>query len=315
MGSTLSYSRKGLLAGKRIGVFGKGGAGKSRAIVLLGSRLREIGYEVCILDADSTNIGLPLGLGIDQSPESLIDYFGGVIFSGGRVTCPVDDPTLLAGGELYLDELPSRYYRKNPAGITLLIAGKIGDKGAGAGCDGPISKVVRDLRILGREKNPVTLVDFKAGFEDTARGVITGLDWAIVLVDPTIAAVEMAINMRDMVNQIKNGKLPATQHLESAELVAIANQLFMNARINGVLFLLNKIGNTNMEAYLRSKLSESGIEPDGVIHEDPSISLSWLKGTTLDTRSSQADIASFVRKLEIAEELNIAKSDIKIVEG
>jgi len=304
-----------VLAGNRIGVFGKGGAGKSTAIVLLGNYLRELGYEVCILDADSTNIGLPLGLGIDQSPETLIDYFGGMIFSGGRVTCPVDDPTLLVGGELYLDELPSRYYRRNQAGITLLIAGKIGEKGAGAGCDGPISKVVRDLRIIGREENPVTLVDFKAGFEDTARGVITGLDWAIVLVDPTVAAVEMAANMRDMVYQIKNGKLPATRHLESLDLVTIANQLFIDARIKGVLFLLSKIGNSDVETYLRTRLSEHSIEPDGVIHEDPSISLAWLKGTPLDSQRSRADIACFVRKLEITEELYIAKSDIKIIEG
>jgi CO dehydrogenase nickel-insertion accessory protein CooC1 len=193
MNNPVIHSKKTVLAGKRIGVLEKEGLERARQLCLLGNYLRELGYEVCILDADSTNIGLPLGLGIDQSPETLIDYFGGMIFSGGRVTCPVDDPTLLVGGELYLDELPSRYYRRNQAGITLLIAGKIGEKGAGAGCDGPISKVVRDLRILGREENPVTLVDFKAGFEDTARGVITGLDWAIVLVDPTVAAVEMAI--------------------------------------------------------------------------------------------------------------------------
>ena len=52
------------LAGKRIGVFGKGGAGKSTVTVLLARALRERGYAVCVLDADSTNIGLSQALGL-----------------------------------------------------------------------------------------------------------------------------------------------------------------------------------------------------------------------------------------------------------
>jgi CO dehydrogenase nickel-insertion accessory protein CooC1 len=290
-----------ILAGTRIGVFGKGGSGKSTIVVLLANGLIDCGYEVCVLDADSTNIGLSRALGIEQSPEPLMGYFGGMSFSGGLVTCPVDDPTPLIGCKIFLDELPSRYYCRNHSGISLLVAGKIGDKGPGAGCDGPISKIARDLRIYGREANPVTLVDFKAGFEDTARGAITGLDWAIVIVDPTIAAVEMAFNMQDMVTQIRNGRLPATQHLKNPELVAIANQLFLEARIKGALFLINKIKNEDMESYIRTKLAEREIEADGVILEDPSISVSWLKGTALELNRSQADLLDFIKKLEAAE--------------
>jgi hypothetical protein len=62
----------------------------------------------------------------------------------------------------------------------------------------------------------------------------------------------------------------------------IANQLFIDARIKGVLFLLSKIGNSDVGNLPANKISEHSIEPDGVIHEDPSISLAWLKGTPLD---------------------------------
>ena len=48
-----------LLLGKRVGVFGKGGSGKSTFVVLLSRALCEAGYAICVLDADSTNIGLP----------------------------------------------------------------------------------------------------------------------------------------------------------------------------------------------------------------------------------------------------------------
>ena len=51
-----------------------------------------------ILDADSTNLGMPGALGLTSEPEPLLDLFGGMAFSGGRVTCPVDDPTPLPGG-------------------------------------------------------------------------------------------------------------------------------------------------------------------------------------------------------------------------
>ena len=301
MSRTETDPEKLTLAGNRIGIFGKGGSGKSTVVVLLATGLRGRGYDVCILDADSTNLGLPLVLGIDQPPVPLIEYFGGMVFSGGLVTCPVDDPTRLLGSQIYLDELPPKYHRQSPVGITLLIAGKIGDLGPGAGCDGPVSKIARDLRVIQRWNASVTLVDFKAGFEDTARGVITGLDWAIVIVDPTIAAIEMAENMRDTVDQIKNGSLPATQHLDNPILVETANQIFSQASIKGTLFVLNKITDEETEIYLEKKLAERGIHPNGVIHEYPSISLSWLKGTLMYTPEARDDVIQIIEELKAAE--------------
>ncbi len=207
------------LGGKRIGIFGKGGSGKSTLAVLLSKALNERGYKVCVLDADSTNVGLSQVLGYDQPPIPLLDYFGGMVFSGGLVTCPVDDPTPLAGAEIRIEDLPHQYYVQNNEGITLLIAGKIGDKGPGAGCDGPIAKIARDFQIGGEKRQTVTLIDFKAGFEDSARGAVTSLDYVVVVVDPTTTGIEIAINMRDMVNHIMAGVLPATAHLETPELV------------------------------------------------------------------------------------------------
>jgi CO dehydrogenase maturation factor len=293
---------KKALSGKRIGVFGKGGAGKSTVVVLLAKALEDRGYKVCVLDADSTNVGFHQALGLDKSPASLMDYFGGTVFSGGAVTCPVDDPTLLAGAEISLDKLPQRYYVKTQDGMVLLTAGKIGDQGPGAGCDGPVSKIARDLRINRGGERVVTLVDFKAGFEDSARGVLTSLDWVIVVVDPTNAAIQMAADMRHMVDQIKAGVLPATGHLKDPELVEAANRVFREANIRGVLSVLNKVRNEEMGNYMRRRLKEKGMEPIGVIHEAPSIAMAWLKGTSLEGVETHKDAESIVEKLEVAEE-------------
>jgi CO dehydrogenase maturation factor len=286
------------LAGMKIGLFGKGGSGKSTVTALLAKELAEHGYEVYILDADSTNVGLHQVLGIDHPPAPLMDYFGGAVFRGGRVTCPVDDPTPLSDAVIRWATLPDRYCARTSNGIRYLIAGKIGDQGPGAGCDGPVAKIARDVTIDGPPDRVVTLVDFKAGFEDSARGAITSLDWAIFVVDPTNAAIQMAVDMQHMVTQIQAGELPATEHLESPEMVEQANALFRNASIQGVLFVLNRVTSEQMEDYLRSKLEEHDLNPLGVIHADPAIAMAWLTGAALTSDQAQRETQAVVRELE-----------------
>jgi CO dehydrogenase maturation factor len=289
---------KVLLNGKRIGVFGKGGSGKSTLTVLLAQALCERGYSVCVLDADSTNYGLAQIFGVSQPPRPLMDYFGGMIFSGGAVTCPVDDPMPLTAAEVELETLHPEYYAKSPEGIILFVAGKIGNQGPGAGCDGPVAKIARDFRIYIENGLPITLIDFKAGFEDTARGVLTSLDSAIVVVDPTVASVGLAADMKHMVEQIKADVLPATAHLESPELIAWANKIFVDAYIQDVWFVLNRIQGVEEEEYLRQKLCEKGIEPVGVIYQVPSISLSWLKGRPIRSDEALAESRKILDRLE-----------------
>lgn len=287
-----------LFAGKRIGVFGKGGAGKSTFVVSLARALRDQGYEVCVLDADSTNVGLSQALGVAAPTKTMLDYYGGMVFSGGLVTCPVDDPTPLPGAEIDLNQLPPQYYARNEQGITILVAGKIGEHGPGAGCDGPVAKIARDLVIHGPTSEPVTVIDFKAGFEDSARGAITSLDWALVVVDPTIASVEIAANMSAMVEQIKAHVLPATAHLENAELVTWAHKIFTEARIKDVYFILNSISDPEIESYLREKLAQRGVEVIGIIHKDPSVPAAWLRGKAVQSAQILSEVNTIVTQLE-----------------
>ena len=186
----------------------------------------------------------------------------------------------------------------NDDGILFLTAGKIGDQGPGAGCDGPVAKIARDVRVYQAGERPVTLVDFKAGFEDSARGAVTSLDWAIVVVDPTTAAIEMAATMRDMVDQIKAGRLPATQHLETPELIEWANRIFREATVKDVLVVLNRVRDEEMEGYLRKKLAEKRLVPIGIIRDDHSIAISWLQGRPLEVANVSEDIERIVKELE-----------------
>jgi CO dehydrogenase nickel-insertion accessory protein CooC1 len=291
------------LSGKRIGIFGKGGSGKSTVAVLLAKALRKSGYEVCVLDADSTNIGLSQALGIKNSPTPLLDYFGGMVFSGGAVTCPVDDPTPLNNADIAIEALPAEYRGRSPDDIQFFIAGKMGDKGPGAGCDGPIAKIARDFSPQFKGEQPVTLVDFKAGFEDSARGNIVSLDWIVVVIDPTIAAVEMAIDMKEMVDQLKAGVLPATAHLEYPKLIELAYQMYRDANVKGVLFILNRVRDDLAEQFLRDKLAENGIKPLGVIHDTPAISMAWLMGESLINTSAQREAELILQSIETIDKI------------
>ena len=287
-----------IFANKRIGILGKGGSGKSTITVLLAKALRNYGYQVCVLDADSTNTGIHQALGFKKPPIPFMDYFGGAVFSGGPVTCPVDDPTPLPGAEVSLEEISSKYYSQDQKGLFLLVLGKIGDKGPGAGCDGPISKIARDLRVHEIGNQPVILIDIKAGLEDFARGVVTGLDWLITVVDPSTAAIQIAGEIKNLVHQIKAGELPATEHLENSELVEEAKRIFREARIKKSFVLLNRIKNKKIENYVKEKLKEKGIRPIGVVHEDSSISLSWLEGNSLEGIKAKKDIIHAIKRLE-----------------
>jgi CO dehydrogenase nickel-insertion accessory protein CooC1 len=240
-------------------------------------------------------------LGLETSPEPLVEYFGGMVFSGGAVTCPVDDPTPLENPDVFLADLPEGLAVKSPDGIWLLVAGKMGGRGPGAGCDGPIAKIVRDIRIHVPDNEPVTVVDFKAGFEDTARGVIIGLDWALVVVDPTLAGVQMAIDLKETVEQLERGALPATEHLTRPALIDLARDLYRRSRIQGVLCVLNRVSDAGVAHVLRAKLGEKGIDPIGVIPTIPSIAESWLTGARLDSITAELALLDVVRGIETAE--------------
>ncbi|MEX1169766.1 MAG: P-loop NTPase [Chloroflexota bacterium] len=286
------------LADRRIGILGKGGSGKSTLVVLLARALARRGYEVVVLDADSTNVGLHQALGIADPPHPLLEYFGGSVFSGGAVTCPVDDPTALAAGTVDLKDLPEGYARRGPDGVWLLVAGKLAELGAGAGCDGPIAKITRDLEVRTSSRLQVTLVDLKAGFEDSARGVLVRLDAAVAVVDPTIAAVRMAAALVRLVEEIRAGAMPATRHLADPALVAMANRLYTQACIRDVFVVLNKIADQETEQTLRGALEAEGVSVTGVLHDDAGLTRAWLVGDVLDGQALDPDTELIADRME-----------------
>jgi CO dehydrogenase nickel-insertion accessory protein CooC1 len=295
------------LAGIRLGLFGKGGAGKSTVTVLLARSLAGRGYHPVVLDADSTNIGLSRALGAQKDPRPLMEHFGGFAFMGGPVTCPVDDPTPLPDAELDLDRLPVEFQSATSRQIRLLVGGKLGHLGPGAGCDGPVAKIARDLRVRTSSRDTVFLADFKAGFEDSARGVILGLDWALVVVDPTTASLQMAVHFDQMVKKLRQGVPPATAHLENPALVEEARRQFRASRVQGVAAILNRLPDTETETFVREQLQRmGGPRVLGALPEDREIQRQWLRGDEVGSEKMEKSIESMTLALEklLADSLN-----------
>ncbi len=288
------------LAGSRLGIFGKGGSGKSTVTVFLAGALRRMGYEVAVLDADSTNVGLGKAFGLACDPDPLLEYFGGMVFSGGPVTCPVDDPLPLADASVEIDELPRRFIDCNADGVWVLVAGKLGSLGPGAGCDGPIIKIARDLRLRGLGAESVTLVDFKAGFEDPARGALTTLDWALTVVDPTPAAAQLAGDLARLVRDMRGGVAPATRHLGDARLVDVAVRGYRDAPIRDAVAIVNRADSRETEGHVRAALDRDDVRVVGALEDDAAIPRQWLLGQPLRSGRLELSALTLARALEQA---------------
>ncbi len=265
----------GTLQGKRILVCGKGGSGKSTFIALLAVVLQQREYEVVVLDGDASNpeglIRLLFGLGEEEEPKPLVEFFGGI----NVVTCPVDDPAPLRRvndsrvvPEHRIDifrEIPPEYYLQK-GGITLMQAGKIDTYGQG--CDGPLEKVVRDFLTEG---DAVNLIDTKAGIEHFGRRIPDRMDIILVVLDCTLESVSIAKKIAQFCRQ---------------------------AGIGDFWLILNKLGSPGVEAMLKDKLGDLSQRVIAAIPYEQELVEAGLKGKALLDCKSLPELGLAVDQLE-----------------
>lgn len=262
------------LAGRRILVCGKGGSGKSSLVTLLARALNDRGYQVLALDGDASNPGglSRLMLGLSEPPEPLMDFFGG----RGCVTCPVDDPSpLTRQGDpapltehnLELQEIDSRYV-KPAGGVMLMQVGKI--NAPLEGCDGPMSKITRDLVF---SDEAVMLIDVEAGIEHFGRGVERNVDMVIMVVDPSYESFSIARRVAGFCDEMKRTPCRA---------------------------ILNKVATAEMERQMRNALNERFVPILGVVHQDPLVARAGLTGDILDSGAALEEIRGMLPRLEKA---------------
>jgi len=263
------------LCGKRILVCGKGGSGKSTLVALLATLLQRKFYDVMVLDGDASNpeglIRLLFGVGVEQGPKPLVEFFGGL----ATVTCPVDDPSPLTRIDdarpvpykpidVFSEIQPEFYLQRGR--MTLLQAGKI--ENYGQGCDGPLEKVVRDFMIAG---DAVNLIDVKAGVEHFGRRIADKMDLILVVLDSTLESISIA---RRVDRFCKQGGIQAYG------------------------LILNKIESETTRVLLLNNLGGLKDKVVGSLAYDQDLVRSGLLGKLSDTGESVEAVAQIVERLE-----------------
>ncbi len=156
----------------KIGIVGKGGAGKTTTSALLAEAFSADGRRVVAIDTDSNpNLGISLGFTLEETEA-----------------VPVLPRAVLVGpkGDVSSDELIGEYGRVTPAGPTLLSAIRVTEAGGGCTCGGHAT--VRSLLGDALEgHSDVTLIDMEAGLEHLSRsgGTLAYADVLLVLMEPT----------------------------------------------------------------------------------------------------------------------------------
>lgn len=251
---------------QKIAICGKGGSGKSVMTRLLADGLRSRRRRVLVVDADESNTGLHRMLGFDHPPRPLLDLFGGK----GRVEEEIT--ARIAAGEtevsvqfiereMPISSIPGEYILEND-GIKLVEVGKILMSLEGCSC--PMGIVSRCfLNKLRLEPDEVAVVDLEAGVEHFGRGVETGMDCVLVVVDPSSDAVQIAEKISELAGQIQ---------------------------IADVWAVLNKITSTTIADRLTDRLQRSGIRVIGAIAHDEEIFESCLEGRPIRGRAAARDI-------------------------
>lgn len=175
-------------AGLKLAVAGKGGVGKTSLTAWLGDHLASRGYDVWLVDADtSLSLGAACGLAPGDIPQPLAtreDLVRERIGSGLMSLTPLVDDL---PGELSV-RLP------RPPGYgerRLLVMGAVDAAGGGCACAAnALLKAVLSHMVLGCRE--AVLVDLEAGVEHLGRGTVEHVDGLVVVSEPSLRSLSTA---------------------------------------------------------------------------------------------------------------------------
>lgn len=176
----------------KIVVSGRGGSGKSTITTLLSRRLATDG-RVTVIDADESNLSLPLMLGVEQPSSTIVEHVGGreavrgALMEASRPGSGERVPFFANG--VTVAELPLSC-KSGGEGLTFVRIGKI--EHALQGCACPEGALAR--AFIGRldDGDGWLFVDTEAGVEHFGRGLLESVDLVLLVVDASHEAVLLA---------------------------------------------------------------------------------------------------------------------------
>ncbi|MFX1606119.1 MAG: AAA family ATPase [Promethearchaeota archaeon] len=249
-----------------ISVSGKGGVGKTTTAALLTRIVTErTKRDLLVVDADPV-MNLPRALGIDV-PKTV-----GSIAT--RLRQDIDEGTL--GGEVAKqDVLEGEIFEsliEDPR-FDFLAMGRT----EGEGCYCYVNRLLTQILDTLSKNYEITLMDMSAGLEHLSRRTNRNVDILIIVVDPSRAAFEAALRIRDLAKEV---------HIEFKKIVVIGNRF-----------------PPDMEDDLRGQFEEEGLDLIGMIPSDDELSKANYRGEPLFVLDGESPAVKAVET--IAERLGL----------
>jgi len=184
----------------KILVCGKGGSGKSTIASLLAKDLKTKGYRVLVVDADESNYGLSVQLGLED-PKELMDQLGGkkAVVDKMWAGRSAGEKAAIFSESWSIDEIPSECVSKKD-NLYLLQIGKV--KHFGEGCACPMGGLSRDfLNRLKLGLKDIAVIDTEAGVEHLGRSVESGIDVILLVLDPSYESIRLSEKISAMAKE------------------------------------------------------------------------------------------------------------------
>ncbi len=177
-------------------ICGKGGAGKSTVTALLAMEMERRGFNVLVVDADESNLGLYRMLGL-EAPRTLMADLGGKKGFQDKLKA-ASGSGLMAGPPVFSkgltpDSLPKDCVAKK-GNIRVVSTGKIEHFGEGCAC--PMGNLFRSFfSALDLSEKDLLITDTAAGLEHFGRRLDSQCDHLISIVAPSYESMTMAPRM------------------------------------------------------------------------------------------------------------------------
>jgi len=244
---------------RKIAVCGKGGTGKTTAVVLMAGAFRELGYSLLVLDLDESNPGLRRMLGLPREPKPLMAVAESLPQGEGK------KEGWFAKKEMRIRDIPDDYL-EGEDGLKFLMAGKIVDPFQGCACS--LADLARDfVQKLILEEREILLIDTEAGVESFGRGVERAADTVVIMVEPSAESLALAEKIRYMAdgigvkkvrgiaNKIPSGKIGQRVTEEMAK---------RNIKVLGTLWVDDRISEASLEGVRPSGQSNARTAMKGI---------------------------------------------------
>lgn len=243
---------------RKIAVCGKGGAGKSTITALLSDIISEMGYECLIIDTDHSNNGLFRKFGLAEEPEPVFD---------------AQTRTLRNAAWMQQDEIRFQDIPESAAAYCgsrrLLSVGKIEDPLQGCAC-AMSSFAQLLLQKLQPDLRQIVLADQEAGVESFGRGVEAACDTILIVVEPSMESLHLAVKIRDMAQGLGIRRIRA---------------------------IINKADDPEQAAFMTEALGKNDIRWLGVLPNSRSWRMKNLKGEALLAEAADESAYTLVKNM------------------